>query len=267
MFRSSSESIRQPAVAGLFYPEAKSELQQVVEAYLAEAPAVVQRPKALIVPHAGYIYSGPIAATAYAALLPWRDEITRVVLLGPNHRVPLRGIAASSAAQFRTPLGDIPLDTDAVANSVNQIDSVDYYDLAHQQEHSLEVHLPFLQSILPRFTLLPYVVGQASEKAVSYLLELLWGGLETLIVVSSDLSHYHSYDEARAMDAATASAIEHCDSSHIDPEHACGAYPVRGLLRAAKRHDLKITTADLRNSGDTAGDRRQVVGYGAWLLS
>jgi len=258
--------IRQPAVAGQFYSGSAGELRMAVSTLLDEvqgqdAPA----PKALIVPHAGYIYSGPIAAAAYARLRPYRQQYRRVVLLGPCHRVPVHGLALSSADAFRTPFGDVALDKSAVTDL--DMPGVSVFDVAHRQEHSLEVHLPFLQAVLDDFTLIPLVVGDATPKLVSQVLDALWGGPETLIVVSSDLSHYLSYDAAQEIDAITCRAIESLDEKQINHEMACGATPVGGLLVAAKRHGLDVTTLDLRNSGDTAGDCDSVVGYGAWIFN
>ena len=258
-------SIRLPAVAGLFYPDDPDELHAMVAGFLAHAeggPA----PKALIAPHAGYIYSGPIAASAYKRLREVRHLVQRVVLLGPSHRVPFLGLAVSTATTFRTPLGDIPLDTDAIID-ILELSPVTTLDEAHSMEHSLEVHLPFLQETLGEFTLVPLVVGDASADQVAEVLERLWGGPETLIVISSDLSHYQPYEVAQRLDRATSDAIEALDPDRIEFDHACGRVPVSGLLRAARRHGLTAHTVDLRNSGDTAGSRDQVVGYGAYVLN
>ena len=260
---------RPPAVAGLFYPADPGELRAMVEAYLAEAAARLPEdtpvPKAVIAPHAGYIYSGPVAATAYAALAPARGRIRRVVLLGPSHRVPFRGIAAPGAAWFETPFGRVPVDREAIAE-ILELPQVQVLDAAHAQEHSLEVHLPFLQAVLGDFVLVALVVGDATPQEVAEVIERLWDGPETLIVVSSDLSHYLDYDTARRIDAVTARAIENLQPEAIGYEQACGRIPVNGLLWAARRHGLHAHTMDLRNSGDTAGPRDQVVGYGAWLF-
>ncbi|MCC7016051.1 MAG: AmmeMemoRadiSam system protein B [Rhodospirillales bacterium] len=259
-------AIRPTAVAGRFYPENPRELEASVRRYLAEAEANHGPvPKAVIAPHAGYVYSGPVAASAYARLLPARGRITRVVLLGPCHRVPVRGLALSGAKAFATPLGDIPLDQETCAR-LAELPQVEVFDASHAHEHSLEVHLPFLQIVLGRFALVPLAVGDATEAEVAEALDRAWGGPETLIVVSSDLSHYLPYDEARALDAATCSAIEHLDGAAIGRDQACGRAPVKGLLALAKKRGLKVATVDLRNSGDTAGPRDQVVGYGAWLF-
>ncbi len=258
--------IRPPAVAGLFYPADPEELRRMVQGFLHEsAPANGMPPKAIIVPHAGYIYSGPVAASAYARIAPLRGVVTRVVLLGPSHRVGFLGLASSSADFFHTPLGDVPLDRDAVAG-LGALPQVHALDEAHAMEHSLEVHLPFLQEVLGEFSLVPLVVGDAAPREVEEVLEQLWGGRETLIVISSDLSHYHDYATARTMDHATARAIEELRYQDLRHEGACGRNPVRGLLLAAQRLGLKADTVDLRNSGDTAGPRDSVVGYGAWLF-
>lgn len=257
--------IRMPAVAGMFYPDDPRELRAMVEGLLRQAPAG-PAPKAVIAPHAGYIYSGPVAATAYARLSAVRDAIKRVVLLGPSHRIRFRGLAASSATSFRTPLGDIELDAEAIM-AIADLPQVITLDAAHANEHSLEVHLPFLQTVLTGFKLVPLVVGDATGADVAQVLERLWDGPETLIVISSDLSHYHSYDTARAMDAATSQAIEALAAEQIGYDDACGRVPITGLLRAAEDQGLHAETVDLRNSGDTAGPRNQVVGYGAYVFS
>jgi len=255
-------AIHEPAVAGSFYPGAATELTDTVAALLdAVQEYAGPAPKALIVPHAGYIYSGPTAAAGYARLQAWSDCYERVILLGPCHQVPVRGLAASGADAFRTPLGDVPVDTEAIAAL-----DLPVVEAAHRYEHSLEVHLPFLQAVLGSFELIPIVVGDASHEEVANVLERLWGGPETLIVISSDLSHYHSYEVACARDHRTCAAIEHFESDHIDHEDACGATPVGGLLVAARRHGLSVETIDLKNSGDTAGDKHHVVGYGAWAF-
>ena len=257
------DTIRQPTVAGQFYAKDPDELALSVTMLLdAVAAGAAPAPKALIVPHAGYIYSGAIAASAYARLRPYHDRYRRVVLLGPSHRVPLRGFAVADSAAFRTPLGDVPVDRQAIAEL--DVPGLTVAAAPHAGEHSLEVHLPFLQVVLDDFTLVPIVVGDAEPDLVARLLDSLWDGQETLIVISSDLSHYRPYAAAQAIDAVTCQAIERLDAGKIDHDMACGATPVRGLLIAAKRHELEATTLDLRNSGDTSGDRNAVVGYGAW---
>lgn len=260
-------SVRQPAVAGMFYPADPAELSAVVQNYLQAAhPPVGPVPKAIIAPHAGYIYSGPVAATAYATLARAAKTIRRVVVLGPSHRVPFHGLAVSTADAFMTPLGSIQLDRPSI-ESLLTLPQVRALDEAHRLEHSLEVQLPFLQRTLASFTLVPVVVGEASPQDVSEALDLLWGGAETLIVVSSDLSHYQDYATAQRLDRTTSDAIERLDPSAIRYEQACGRNPVNGLLHSAVRRHLRVTTVDLRNSGDTAGPRDQVVGYGAYLFT
>lgn len=261
--------VRHAAVAGMFYPGNPRELDSVVRRMLAEAAPETPEgpaPKAIIAPHAGYVYSGPIAASAYARLKPVADVVRRVVLLGPCHRVPVRGLAVSAAEAFATPLGRIPVDKDAVGEILS-LPQVETFEATHAEEHSLEVHLPFLQEIFADFSLVPLVVGQASADEVAEVLERLWGGPETIIVISSDLSHYLDYESARHMDAATCRAIEALEPAAIGYDQACGRVPVSGLLTLAKRRGLRVTTLDLRNSGDTAGDRRRVVGYGAWMFT
>ena len=265
--QSTSAAIRRPAVAGLFYPGAAAVLAAEVDGLLANAaPAPGPVPKALIVPHAGYPYSGPIAATAYARLRPAREIIRRVVLLGPAHRDWFEGLALPSVDAFRTPLGDVAIDRTAVM-ALRMLPQVSVRDDAHKAEHSLEVHLPFLQRLLPDFALVPLAVGEASAEQVARVLAAVWGGPETVIVISSDLSHYHDYESARRLDHATAEAIERLDDGFLSGERACGFIPIRGLLHEASRRGMSVARADLRNSGDTAGDRKEVVGYGAWTVS
>ena len=259
--------VRHAAVAGMFYPGNPRELAGAVRQFLAEAAAGDGPvPKAIIAPHAGFIYSGAIAATAYARFKPVASQVRRVVLLGPCHRVAVNGLAVSSAEAFATPLGNVPVDQEAIAEIV-QLPQVSVFDATHAEEHSLEVHLPFLQEMFDDFTLVPLVVGRASGDQVAEVLERMWGGPETVIVISSDLSHYLDYDSARKIDSDTCRAIEALNPSAIGYDQACGRIPVAGLLTLARRRGLEVTTLDLRNSGDTAGDRKRVVGYGAWMFT
>lgn len=265
---------RLPVAAGRFYPGDPARLDDVVRKLLdeaarrqefdaARAPAVP--PRAIIVPHAGYVFSGPVAASAYARLLPFRDVIRRVVLLGPAHFVNLKGLAVSGADEFITPLGPVPIDREAVANLL-ELPRVRTVEAAHEREHSLEVHLPFLQAVLSEFRLVPIAAGKAEPEEVAQVIERLWDGSETLFVVSSDLSHYHDYDTAQRLDCETSRAIEELRWDELRGERACGYVPLCGLLKVAGAHGLQVRTIDLRNSGDTAGPRDQVVGYGAFVV-
>jgi AmmeMemoRadiSam system protein B len=258
--------VRQPAVAGLFYPGDPDELRQVVRRYLQVPQNTGAPPKALIVPHAGYAYSGPVAATAYARLRPLAGRIQRVVLLGPAHRVPLGGLALPESDEFATPLGRVKVDAQA-AEKLVRLPQVQTWEGAHALEHSLEVHLPFLQELLGHFAIVPLVVGDARPEEVAQVLEALWGGEETLILVSSDMSHYHDYQTARRLDGHTARTIENLDIAQLRPEQACGCLGIQGLLLAAQRRNMAVRCVDLRNSGDTAGPRDRVVGYGAYVVS
>ena len=272
--------IRAAAVAGTFYPARRGELQSMVRRLLNEAAASrsgpydvpasrrsLAAPKALIAPHAGYVYSGPVAASAFARVEPLRDRVRRVVLVGPSHFVPFHGIATSGASAFATPLGDVEIDHEAEAALTEELPCVRVVATAHHREHCLEVELPFLQQTLGAFRIVPLVVGDASTDDVARALDLLWGGEDTLIVVSSDLSHYLDYRAAQLLDSATSRSIEGLDGETIGPDQACGAISIRGLLSVAARRGLAATTLDLRNSGDTAGPRDAVVGYGAWALA
>ncbi len=261
------EYTRPPAVAGTFYPASPRELEDQLRDLLARAPTPVDPPpKALIAPHAGYVYSGPVAASAYARLAPARGVVSRVVLMGPSHRVALRGLALPDASAFATPLGRIELDAETMIRAL-ELPQVRVLHAAHELEHSLEVQLPFLQVVLGDFSLVPLVAGDASATEVAEVLDALWGGDETLVVVSSDLSHYHDYATARRLDAATTQAIEALDAGALGFDDACGRVPIRGLLELARARGLRPVTLDVRSSGDTAGPRDSVVGYGSWAFS
>ena len=263
--------IRPPAVAGMFYPGDARELDHTVRGFLADPLADAAdktrtvAPKAVVAPHAGYIYSGALAAKVFASLQPGAKHITRVVLLGPCHRVALSGLALSGATAFSTPLGDIPIDT-AAADKILKLPQVQVFDETHTQEHSLEVQLPFLQVMLGDFSLVPLVVGSTTSGDVAEVLEALWGGPETLIVVSSDLSHYLDYDSASKIDHKTCTSIERLDPHSIGDSQACGRIPLKGLLKLARRKGMTVQTIGLCNSGDTAGSRDRVVGYGGWAF-
>lgn len=252
-----SGAIRRAAVAGMFYPAGATELRHTVAALLAAAPQPDgPPPKALVAPHAGYVYSGPVAATAYARLVKTGGGIERVVLLGPAHRHPLHGLATHSAQCFETPLGRVPLEHPG---------GLSVLDAAHQGEHSLETQLPFLQVTLGDFHLVPIVVGAAAAGEVAEVIEALWGGDETLIVVSTDLSHYHDAQAARKLDRATADDIVALRAEALGYDSACGRHALAGLLVALRKRGLRLECIDLRNSADTAGDPDRVVGYGAFV--
>lgn len=259
-------AIRAPAVAGTFYPADAGRLRAAVEGYLqANEARAAPMPKAVIAPHAGYVYSGPVAGNSFAVLGEDTGQIRRAVVIGPAHFVPFRGIAVPQSGAFRTPLGEVPLDGAAIA-TVRDLPQVRLADVPHQPEHALEVELPFLQAVLADFALVPLLVGEATAEEVAQVLERLWGGPDTLLVISSDLSHYEPYERARDHDAATAAAIERLDGASLGPRDACGWLPIAGLLIAAGRRGMQALRLDLRSSGDTAGPRDQVVGYGAWAF-
>lgn len=258
-------SIRQAAVSGQFYPGSRARLQEEVDTLLAETGTDAPCPKVLVAPHAGYVYSGSVAAQVYARLLNGANQITRVLLLGPAHRVGFRGIAVSTADSYQTPLGEVTLDAEANAR-IQGLPGVHARDDAHALEHSLEVQLPFLQRCLGQFSLVPLVVGDAPPEQVASVIDTLWGGAETLVVISTDLSHFLSYDAARAIDTETCRHIEALDAT-ISGEQACGCRPLNGLLSVLKARRLKIETVAMQNSGDTAGSRDRVVGYGAWVVN
>lgn len=260
------QSVRNPAVAGMFYPSDAIELKDQVQGFLRTAKPAQHTPKAVISPHAGYMYSGAIAGSAYAPLRKLVRHIGKIVLLGPCHREYVAGIAASSAAAFSTPLGAVPLAHTAIQDLVDELEFVEYNDRAHELEHSLEVQIPFLQAVFNKFSLLPFAVGGASPEQVEILLERLWRDDSTLVVISSDLSHYHDYASAQQIDRYTTDKIERLDPTGLSGEHACGQRPICGLLRYAAKHGLQCEVIDVRNSGDTAGPRDRVVGYGAYLF-
>jgi len=283
MGQSPTRRMRKPAVAGTFYPADAHQLATMVDRYLREAVLATttteetgatdatvtgvagHAPKAIIAPHAGYVYSGSIAARAHVCWQNERDVIRRIVLLGPAHRVAVRAMALSSADVWMSPLGTVPIDTD-LSDRALSCDGVVIDDRAHAPEHSLEVHIPFLQRVLePAFTLLPIVVGHATADQIADVLDAVWGDDQTRIVVSTDLSHYLPYAEAKEIDRHTAATIV-ARSAHLDPQQACGAHPVLGMLESARRHRLQVSLLDLRNSGDTAGPRDRVVGYGAFSV-
>ncbi|HEY5920868.1 MAG TPA: AmmeMemoRadiSam system protein B [Kofleriaceae bacterium] len=254
-----NETVRGPAVAGSFYPASPTELAATVDRLLAAVNVTPDAPcpKALIVPHAGYVYSGAIAASAFARVMPHTDRIERVVLVGPAHRVYVEGLVSPGATRLRTPLGELVVDPATATFTANPT--------AHAREHSLEVELPFLQRVAPRATIVPLAGTRARAEIVGAALEKLWGGPETLIVISSDLSHYLPYAEGRRVDEQTCARITALDPT-IGGEQACGSIGINGLLWVAKRKQLRIELVDLRSSGDTAGSRDEVVGYAAFAL-
>jgi AmmeMemoRadiSam system protein B len=237
----------------------------MVHSFLEPPVTATARVKALIVPHAGYVYSGAVAGKAYRLVARQSDEIRRVVLVGPAHRVPFSGLAVSAADGFGTPLGTVTVDQEAVV-SLLALDDVEALDQAHVDEHALEVHLPFLQLALSNFQLVPLLIGRTNHTHVAEALQTVWGGDETLIVVSSDLSHYHRYADAVEIDRRTAQAIERLQLQNVGPEQACGFLGIRGLLHVAHQRELQVRLVDLRNSGDTEGSRQEVVGYGAFVV-
>jgi MEMO1 family protein len=251
-------------VAGRFYPHDRTELAALVRRFVDRPPTeAAAPPKAIVVPHAGYVFSGQVAGRAYAELRPLAGVVERVILAGPSHFVPFTGVATSGADAFATPLGPVPIDADArdVALAVTGV-IVD--DEAHRDEHSLEVQLPFLQVILGTFRLLPVLTGSAAPPVLTRLLDELWGGRETVIVISTDLSHYHDDVTARRLDKTTARAVVEGRDGDLRDADACGANGLRGLVVAARAHGLRTTLLDLATSADTIGRPDRVVGYGAF---
>ena len=258
---------RAPAVAGQFYPAHPKHLSDQLLGFLDSVePMPSKRPRALIVPHAGTIYSGPIAASAYKLLGTWKDDIDQVILLGPSHHVYLHGAAAPRSSEFETPLGNISIPQQTLEDMVSKYPFLHFSDEAHAQEHALEVQLPFLKLVLDDFQLLPWVVGELSDTDGCQLLDDLTGQGRHVIILSTDLSHFHDYETATNTDLETARHIESFNGEGLEPRSACGRTPLKSLLTYARKHDLEIERLDLRNSGDTAGSKHQVVGYGAWAL-
>ena len=260
-------AVRHAAVAGAFYPAGPDELATMIDGLLAAVPPVDQAgpPTAIVVPHAGLVYSGPTAAVAYARLVPWREWIRRVVVVGPAHRAPVHGLALSSASGFATPLGVVPTDPDLTAELMAR-PAVYVDDMAHGPEHCIEVQLPFLQRVLgPGWSVVPALAADVSTELLADVLEPLWGARDTLVVVSTDLSHYHPIDVARGLDRRTAASIVTRSWEDIGREHACGSVPLRAALELARRHHHQVEALDVRTSGDTAGtvdrvvDRKSVV--------
>jgi len=259
---------RLPAVAGTFYPGNPVALSTMIDAMLAEGtvPDAISPPVALVVPHAGYVYSGPTAAIAYVRLRPWAGQIDRVVVMGPSHRVPLRGLGLSSADFFTTPLGDIPIDR-AACDALLTHPGVHINDEAHQYEHSVEVQLPFLQRVLgDGWSLVPIVAGSGTASSIADAVGRLWAAPHTLFIISTDLSHYHDLNTARQVDRATAVSIISAAWESLGSDEACGVVPVRGALELARRHGERVSLLDLRTSADTAGPPERVVGYGSFLV-
>lgn len=275
--QNNAKNIRPPAVASMFYPVGAAELRKAVQNYLSNAGTeedVSQLKKeefaelrTLIVPHAGYIYSGKIAASAYRLLEQNKNQFKRVLLLGPAHRVLLEGAAFPEMVAFETPLGEITLDKELIEKILAEFSWISVSDKAHAEEHCLEVQLPFLQETLGEFKLLPLVVGDAKTELLAALIQQFSKDHETLIVISTDLSHFHDYETAQEIDGRTANAIELLEQNRISTEDACGAYPLRGALLAASQNQWKVHRLGLCNSGDTAGERGRVVGYGAWAMT
>lgn len=259
--------VRKPAVAGRFYPADREELRASVCEHLAAArtPPVPAEVRALVAPHAGYVFSGPVAGSAYAAVADVADEIDLVVLIGPAHYLAVRGLRAPDADVFSTPLGDVPVDSEVMAR-VLELPGVEVHDGVHAPEHALETQLPFLQEVLTGFRIVPLLVGLATDREVEAVVGAVWRRSTTLLVVSSDLSHYLGYAAARRRDERTADSVERLEPQGVGPDDACGFLPLRALLRLARKRELAVTTLDLRNSGDTGGPRDRVVGYGAFAF-
>lgn len=259
--------IQHPVVAGTFYPDNPSRLKQMLKYLLSKTSAHKKQARALIVPHAGYIYSGAIAATAYARLRAEKQNIKKIVLIGPSHHLGFQGVALNTAEQFLTPLGAIAVNGEAIKR-IATLPFAHFINQAYSKEHSLEVHLPFLQSVIGTFSLIPVVTGKVSAEQLCELIELFWGDLETIIIISSDLSHFLEYEAAQHQDKKTSAFIEQLQYEKLDRRAACGYIPISGLLALARKKSLQVKTLDLRNSADTAGSahKNRVVGYGSYAI-
>ncbi len=261
-----TDTTRAPACDSRFYPSERAALQESVDSYVDESPPELGgRPEAVIAPHAGYVYSGMVAGRAYGAAAPIAESVERVVLIGPSHFTRFEGLASSRASAFETPLGMTPLDRETIDELASR-DVIHVAEEPHRDEHSLETHLPFIQTLFGEVELVPVVTGEAPDEAVADLIEETWNDRETFVAVSSDLSHHLDYETARDVDRTTCEAIESLEPDDIGRRDACGRLAIRGLLLAADRRELSVETLDLQNSGDTAGGRDEVVGYGAWVL-
>lgn len=261
-----SSSVRKPAVAGTFYPEDGAELHEMVQRFLREGHAASTPPRAVIAPHAGYIYSGPIAGSAFSGWQALREKIQRVVIAGPSHRLAFEGIATPGVKYFATPLGLVEVDREAI-KKLSALPQVIESEAAHRHEHSIETHLPFLQETVAEFHIVPLLIGDASPIEIAQVFTVFWNDPGTVFSISSDLSHYLPYDKAVELDALTTRAIVENHPHDISPEQACGRLAILGLMRLMDRHGLRATALDVRNSGDTAGDHSRVVGYGAYAFS
>ena len=260
------EKIKQADVAGMFYPGEEASLRQMVDGFIQKALSFDLRPRAIIAPHAGYIYSGSIAGTAYKTIAAVRDQIENVIIMSPAHRFYLRGIALHMADAFATPLGNIPVNI-GIVKKIKQFSSVQWEERSFIQEHGLETHLPFIQrAFKPGIKIVPMIVGECQESEVAEILESVWEDPRNFVIISSDLSHFHSYADAKKLDRNTVDLIQNLDSQSLDTEFACGHYPICGLLNLARNRKLKIKALDIRSSGDTAGSKESVVGYGSFAV-
>lgn len=254
--------IKKPAVAGAFYPDEPDILNNMVEHLFDAITWAGSSPKAIIAPHAGYIYSGIAAACAYQCLemMPY---IKNIILVGPSHYIAFNGVAYSDYDTFITPLGELFVNTNLI-QQIAKLPATQHFNDAFSREHCLEVQFPFLQKKLNEFTIVPLLVSGANKQTVASVLEALWGDKETLVIISSDLSHYHDYLTAQQLDSETSQAIVNLDADNIKEDSACGRIAIRGLLHLAKQKKMQAKKILQINSGDTAGDKQRVVGYGAY---
>jgi len=256
-------NLRIPAHAGQYYPADAGFLEKVVDEYLTDGGTVSEIPKAVIAPHAGFIHSGRIAGKAFAVWKAQEVRARRVVLIGPSHYYDFPGIALPDSTRFQTPLGEVQVDP-AADDLKRKFRYVRVFEAAHYPEHALEVLLPFLQRAVPGAKIVPLITGRTEMSQVSAVIEEIWGGADTLLVISSDLSHNHPYEIAQKVDRQTARAIVEFDFSRLTADQACAYQAMRGFLKAAIRKEMRCSLLELRNSADASGDMSLVTGFGAF---
>lgn len=257
--------IRKPAVAGTFYPASKTELQELIDSFLTKAEFIdFAAIRGLVVPHAGYIYSGPVAASAYKQLLTFDPEVTwKIFLLGASHHASFPGLSIDQHEGYETPLGVVPVDQ--VVKKIIKEEGCDFIEQAHTSEHSLEVQLPFLQKVLKKFSIIPILVSETDYLQTTMVVQKYLDE-KSLLIASSDLSHYYEYKDATMLDQVTCEAIENQNIDMLQECEACGKTPIMSLLQIAQERAWKTKLVDYRNSGDISGELERVVGYGAFVF-
>ncbi len=258
--------IKECDVAGQFYPKERAQLIEMIENFSSSEREIIYKPKAIIVPHAGFIYSGDIAAKAYKALIPLVDNYKKIILLSPAHRKSVTGVAYHNARKFACPIGDIPVNAELLS-ILKTNDSVYNDDEAFNFEHGLETHFPFISYIFRDISFLPLIVGNIDTQKLSDIFNLFWQADDILFIISSDLSHFHNYEICKTLDHETTQHIINLNYEKINHDAACGYYPLCGALKLAKDNNQKCYLLSLKNSGDSIGDKDSVVGYGSFIIS